>query len=181
MEKASLWEIFRFDCSCRVTSTRTTPGCSEAALCTAAGIRYGNFQFGQNLRIYPTHARAAGTGCGICIMRGVEGAQPPPRRRGERTKTARRRRKAREGRRERKMRPRTKGEYVCDVCGGHYEEPGVVARQRLSQPPHTHTTLNQSPKPPCEISLHLMAYSFFRSMSFFPSCSVFLVFIQCDV
>lgn len=66
--------------------------------------------------------------------------------------------------RKRRTRRRTKGEYVCDVCGGHYEEPGVVARQRLSTP-HTHTTLNQSPKPPCEIPLRLMAYSFFRYVS----------------
>jgi len=33
---------------------------------------------------------------------------------------------------------RGRGEYVCDVCGGHYEEPGVVARQRLSAPTYSH-------------------------------------------
>lgn len=43
------------------------------------------------------------------------------------------------------------------------------------QPPHTHTTLNQSPKPPCEIPLRLMAYSFFRSMSLSRSFLVPLV------
>jgi len=47
------------------------------------------------------------------------------------------RRKVKEGR-ERRRWQRMKGEYVCDVCGGHYEEPGVVARQRLSAPTYSH-------------------------------------------
>lgn len=48
-----------------------------------------------------------------------------------------------------------------DVCGGHYEEPGVVARQRLSAPTYSHHP-RPTPKPPCELPhLHLMANSFF--------------------
>lgn len=54
-----------------------------------------------------------------------------------------------------------KREYVCDVCGGHYAEPGVVARQRLSAPTYSHHP-RPTPKPPSEPPLlRLMAYYFF--------------------
>lgn len=50
---------------------------------------------------------------------------------------------------------------MCDVCGGHYAEPGVVARQRLSTPTYSHHP-RPTPKPPCELTLLLlMAHSFF--------------------
>lgn len=65
-------------------------------------------------------------------------------RRGEKKKRKKKERKKaggrvekREGRRGGRGEGRG-GEYVCDVCGGHYEEPGVVARQRLSTPTYSH-------------------------------------------
>lgn len=36
---------------------------------------------------------------------------------------------------------RGRGWYVCTVCGGHHGMLGVVAKQRLSTPPHTHTSV----------------------------------------
>lgn len=39
-------------------------------------------------------------------------------------------------------------EYVCDVCGGHYEQPGVVARQRLKTHILTPTSTNPLRYPP---------------------------------
>lgn len=87
---------------------RRLAAASSEQLRAAAGIRYGNFQFGQNLRIYPARGwyrvqdmyYARGRGCTPCAVRG--------RRR------RRRRRKVEEGR-ERRIRRRTKGKYVWRV------------------------------------------------------------------
>lgn len=157
---------------------RRLAAASSEQLRAAAGIRYGNFQFGQNLRIYPARGwyrvqdmyYARGRGCTPCTVRG---------RRRRRWK-----RKVEEGR-ERRIWRRTKGEYVCDVCGGHYEEPGVVARQRLSAPTYSHhpqpipkTPLWDPPSPhgvlflPFYVALSLVS----RSSRF-----LFLTFIQRDV
>lgn len=62
----------------------------------------------------------------------------------------------------RKTRRRTKGEYVCVTCVAAITKSRGWLPGNAFQTPHTHTTLNQSPKPPCEIPLRLMAYSFFR-------------------
>lgn len=42
------------------------------------------------------------------------------------------------GRMREKDMAKDEGGSMCDVCGGHYEEPGVVARQRLSAPTYSH-------------------------------------------
>jgi len=71
---------------------------------------------------------------------------------------------------ERRTRRRTKGEYVCDVCGGHYEEPGVVARQRLSAPTYSHHP-QPIPKTPLwdPPSLHgVLFLPFYTTLSLIP-------------
>lgn len=70
-------------------------------------------------------------------MRGVERVHPLH---GERKKKKKKTEKKgwRKDEREKDMAKDEGGEYVCDVCGGHYEEPGVVARQRLSAPTYSH-------------------------------------------
>lgn len=107
---------------------RRLAAASSEQLRAVAGIRYGNFQFGQNLRIYP--ARGWYRVQDMYYAREGEGCTPGALRRRRRS-----RRKVKERTREKDA---TKGEYVCDVCGGHYEEPGVVARQRLSAPTYSH-------------------------------------------
>lgn len=57
---------------------------------------------------------------------------------------------------------RRKREYVCDVCGGHYAEPGVVARQRLSAPTYSH-----HPRQPQNPLLSLPYFTSWRTISFF--------------
>lgn len=112
-------------------------------------------------------------------MRGaVEGAPP-----------ARLRRRRRRGRRKVEERTREKdvtkdeGGSMCVTCVAAITKSRGWLPGNAFQPPHTHTTLNQSPKPPCEIPLRFMAYSFFRSMplsrSFLSSSrSLFLAFIH---
>lgn len=70
---------------------------------------------------------------------------------------------------------------MCDVCGGHYEEPGVVARQRLSAPTYSHhpqpipkTPLWDPPSPHGVLFLPFYIALSFVPLVSFVSSSLFL-------
>lgn len=104
---------------------------------------------------------ARGRGCTPCTVRG--------RRRRRRRREERWRKDEREGYGEGRR------GSMCVTCVAAITKSRGWLPGNAFQPPHTHTTLNQSPKPPCEIPLRLMAYSFFRSMSLSRSFHVSLV------
>lgn len=114
----------------------------------ATGIRYGNFQFGQNLRIYPYAARdmyyAGGTVSWPSVRRGLreDGAIGV----------------AEEGRRTRKGRG-----SMCVTCVAAITQSRGWLPGNAFQPPHTHTTLDQPQNP----LLSLPYFTLWRTISFF--------------
>lgn len=73
-------------------------------------------------------------------------------RRSRKRRTKVKERREREGRGE--GRGGGKGGSMCVTCVAAITQSRGWLPGNAFQPPHTHTTLNQSPKPPCEISLH---------------------------
>lgn len=142
-----VWEIFRFDRSCRIEE-RKRIGKDRWGRQAATGIRYGNFQFGQNLRIYPYAARdmyyAGGTVSWPSVRRGLreDGAIGV----------------AEEGRRTGEGRG-----SMCVTCVAAITQSRGWLPGNAFQPPHTHTTLDQPQNP----LLSLPYFTSWRTISFF--------------
>lgn len=202
LDKASrrVWEIFRFDCSCRAEVRReyVCDDCTRRTTSTAAAAAAG-------CRQQPAGSPASRRGNKIWkfSIRAKFKNLPRSRRRcrvqdmyyagnGVFARKEEGRRKPWGGvdaEEERRWWTR-KEKYVCDVCGGHYEEPGVVARQRLSTSTYSHHP-RPTPKPPYTLPpslVRLMAHSFFldypaRRLPSMAHCSTTstLILIPCIV
>lgn len=91
-----------------------------------------------------------------------------------RRRRRRRTRKVKE-RREREGRDEGRRGSMCVTCVAAITKSRGWLPGNAFQPPHTHTTLNQSPKPPCEISLHgVLFLPFYVALSLVPHPPAFL-------
>lgn len=105
------------------------------------------------------YAQGEGGGCTPDAVRGRSG-----RRRTRKVKE----RREREGRGEGRG-GGSGGGSMCVTCVAAITQSRGWLPGNAFQPPHTHTTLNQSPKPPCEISLHgVLFLPFYVALSLVP-------------